>query len=52
MDRLVKYSAAALRSGLEERLVQVAEAQGRLLAEAGTGLFAMGDTGLEAEKVL
>src|SRR5436190_909548 len=34
MDRLVRYSAAALRSGLEERLVKVAEIQGKLLADA------------------
>jgi hypothetical protein len=39
MDRLVKYSAAALRSGLEERLVQVAEVQGLLLAEAVRGIL-------------
>src|SRR2546425_1251564 len=34
MDRLTRYSAAALRSGLEERLVKVAEIQGKLLADA------------------
>jgi hypothetical protein len=39
MDRLVKYSAAALRSGLEERLVQVAEVQGKLLAAAVQGIL-------------
>jgi hypothetical protein len=39
MDRLVRYSGAALRSGLEERLVQVAEVQGKLLAAAVHGIL-------------
>ncbi len=32
MDRLVNYSAAAIKCGLEERLVKVAEGQGQMLA--------------------
>jgi hypothetical protein len=39
MDRLARYSAGALRSGLEERPVQVAEAQGGLLAAAVRGIL-------------
>ncbi len=34
MDRLVSYSFAALKAGIEERRVRVAESQGALLAGA------------------
>jgi hypothetical protein len=39
MDRLVTYSATALKAGLEERLVRVAEQQGQLLAQAVRGIL-------------
>jgi hypothetical protein len=39
MDRLVSYSFAALRSGIEERRVRVAEQQGMLLAQAIQGIL-------------
>jgi hypothetical protein len=39
MDRLVQYSATALRAGVEERLVRVAEQQGQLIAEAVRGIL-------------
>jgi len=34
MDRLVQYSAAALRAGIQKRLVELAEGQAQMLAEA------------------
>lgn len=40
MDRLVKYSEVAIKAGLEERRVRVAEAQGHLMAEAVKGILA------------
>lgn len=40
MDRLVSYSLAALKAGIEERLVKVAEQQGMLLAQAIQGILA------------
>lgn len=39
MDRLVTYSATAIKAGLEERLVRVAEQQGQLLAQAVRGIL-------------
>jgi hypothetical protein len=39
MDRLVKYSEVAIKAGLEERRVRVAEAQGQLMAEAVRGIL-------------
>lgn len=39
MDRLVNYSATALKAGLEERVVRVAERQGHMLAEAIRGVL-------------
>lgn len=39
MDRLVKYSEVAIKAGLEERRVRVAEAQGHLMAEAVKGIL-------------
>ena len=39
MDRLVRYTSTAMRAGLEERMVQIAEAQGRLMAEAVQGIL-------------
>lgn len=39
MDRMVRYSSAALKSGLEERLVRIAEVQGKLMAEAVQGIL-------------
>jgi hypothetical protein len=38
-DRLVRYSAAAVKAGLEERLVRVAEIQGQLMASAVRGIL-------------
>lgn len=40
MDRLVTYSATALKAGIEERLVHLAEGQGQLLAQAIQGVLA------------
>ncbi len=40
MDRLVSYSLAAVKAGIEERLVRVAEQQGMLLAQAIQGILA------------
>lgn len=34
MDRLVSYSAAAIKAGIAERLVKIAEDQAQMLAEA------------------
>lgn len=34
MDRLVNYSAAALKAGIQQRLVEIAEGQAQALAEA------------------
>lgn len=34
MDRLVKYSAVALKAGVQQRLVELAEGQAQLLADA------------------
>lgn len=45
MDRLVGYSAAALRAGIEERRVRIAESQAQLLAQAVRGI--MRDLGVE-----
>lgn len=45
MDRLVAYSAAALRAGIEERRVRIAEDQAQLLAQAVRGI--MRDLGVE-----
>lgn len=39
MDRLVAYSFAALKAGIEERRVRVAEQQGMLLAQAIQGIL-------------
>jgi hypothetical protein len=39
MDRLVGYSFAALKAGIEERRVRVAEQQGMLLAQAIQGIL-------------
>lgn len=39
MDRLVQYSFAALKAGIEERRVRVAERQGMLLAQAVQGIL-------------
>lgn len=39
MDRLVAYSAAALKAGIEERLVRVAESTAQLLAQAVRGIL-------------
>jgi hypothetical protein len=39
MDRLVQYSFAALKAGIEERRVTVAEQQGMLLAQAIQGIL-------------
>jgi hypothetical protein len=39
MDRLVTYSATAMKAGLEERLVRIAESQGQLLAQAVHGIL-------------
>ena len=39
MDRLVAYSAAALRAGVQERLVRVAESQAQQLATAIRGIL-------------
>lgn len=39
MDRLVQYSFAALKAGIEERRVRVAEQQGMLLARAIQGVL-------------
>lgn len=39
MDRLVGYSFAALKAGIEERRVRVAEQQGMLLAQALQGIL-------------
>jgi hypothetical protein len=39
MDRLVQYSFAALKAGIEERRVRVAEQQGMLLAQAIQGIL-------------
>lgn len=39
MDRLVNYSAVALKAGVEERLVKVAEAQGQMLARVIEGIL-------------
>jgi hypothetical protein len=39
MDRLVSYSCAALKAGLEERQVKIAERQGVLLAQAVQGIL-------------
>lgn len=39
MDRLVSYSERALRAGVQERLVRVAESQAQLLAEAVRGIL-------------
>lgn len=39
MDRLVAYSLAALKAGVQERLVQIAEQQGMLLAQAIQGIL-------------
>jgi hypothetical protein len=39
MDRLVQYSFAALKAGIEERRVRVAESQGALLAQAVQGIL-------------
>lgn len=39
MDRLVNYSQVAIKAGLEERRVRVAEAQGHLMAEAVKGIL-------------
>lgn len=39
MDRLVQYSFAALKAGIEERRVRVAEQQGMLLAQAVQGIL-------------
>ena len=39
MDRLVNYSFAALKAGIEERRVRVAEQQGMLLAQAIQGIL-------------
>jgi hypothetical protein len=39
MDRLVGYSAVALKAGIEERRVKVAEAQGQLLARVIEGIL-------------
>ncbi len=39
MDRLVNYSFAALKAGIEERRVRIAEQQGMLLAQAIQGIL-------------
>lgn len=39
MDRLVQYSFAALKAGIEERRVRIAEQQGMLLARAIQGIL-------------
>jgi hypothetical protein len=39
MDRLVQYSFAALKAGIEERRVKIAEQQGMLLAQAIQGIL-------------
>lgn len=39
MDRLVQYSATALKAGVEERRVQLAEQQGQLLAQVIRGVL-------------
>lgn len=39
MDRLVNYSFAALKAGIEERRVRIAEQQGMLLAQAVQGIL-------------
>ena len=39
MDRLVNYSFAALKAGIEERRVRIAERQGMLLAQAIQGIL-------------
>jgi hypothetical protein len=39
MDRLVNFSFAALKAGIEERRVRVAEQQGMLLAQAVQGIL-------------
>lgn len=39
MDRLVQYSFAALKAGIEERRVRLAEQQGMLLAQAVQGIL-------------
>lgn len=39
MDRLVNYSKVAIAAGLEQRRVEVAEAQGHLMAEAIRGIL-------------
>lgn len=38
-DRLAKYAAAALRAGVEERRVKLAEDQGALIAQVIRGIF-------------
>lgn len=40
LDRLVGYSAAAIKAGVEQRRVEIAEAQGQLLADAVRGILA------------
>lgn len=40
MDRLVTYSATALKAGIEERRVKIAEQQGQLLAQVIRGILA------------
>jgi hypothetical protein len=39
MDRLVSYSFAALKAGIEERRIKIAEQQGTLLAQAVQGIL-------------
>lgn len=39
MDRLVNYAATALKAGVDERLVQIAEQQGQLIAQAIQGVL-------------
>ena len=40
MDRVVQYSATALRAGVEERRIKLAEQQGQLLADVIRGVLA------------
>ncbi len=39
MDRLVQYSAAAIKAGIEERRVKLAESQGQLLIQVIRGVL-------------
>ncbi len=48
MDRLVQYSVAALKAGVEERRVRIAENVGMALAEAIRGVLR--DLGVEGDK--